>query len=197
MQPQVTAIILAAGASRRLGQPKQLVQLDGKPLILRLCEQILPLTASVKVVTGAIHPEIMELLSHLPVGITHCPNWNEGMSASLKAGLEVLPEGTTHLLLCLSDQPLIPASHYEELVRRQGLHPQRVVATAHSTITAGVPALFPLRYRSQLQQITGDKGARVLLKQLSAEELVTVHCEQAAFDVDRSEHLDRLHPGPL
>ena len=85
------AVILAAGASTRMGSPKQLIELDGRPLVVRAVEAALASPAwPVVVVLGAHAAQIRPVLARLPVLIAETPEWSEGMAASIRAGVGML-----------------------------------------------------------------------------------------------------------
>lgn len=192
MHAHTQAIILAAGASRRLGQPKQLILWHGQPLLRRVCLNLLEYLQSVTIVTGAYADRISPILDDLPVQISHCPDWSQGMSISLRTGLSTLPSDCQHILLCVCDQLLIPAEFYGDLLIHSRQNPDKIIAASYQDVTAAVPAIFPIAYRSALSRITGDKGARALLKQQPASQIISIPCPEASFDLDNAEDLHSM-----
>ena len=176
----VPTVILAAGASRRLGSPKQLVELAGESLLRRIARTALAGGGPVTVVVGFRAPEMQANLAGLPVRVTVNPEWEEGMASSLRAGVADLPPGSTGVLLLLCDQPGVDEAL---LARLQALHrdqPLAVVACEYGG-TQGTPALFPARTFEALLALRGDRGARALLK---GEAVVGVPFAAGALDVD-------------
>jgi molybdenum cofactor cytidylyltransferase len=115
----VAAIILAAGASERFGQPKMLLDWRGKPLIAHVAEVVLASPARpVVIVLGAHAEEIRRALGERSVQIVVNPNWREGMSASVRAGLAALPSDVAATLFVLGDQPNITPELLVRLIAR-------------------------------------------------------------------------------
>ena len=175
---------MAAGASTRLGQPKQLVRLRGRSLIersVRLAQEVSP--NRVVVVIGADHLRVRRHLyaKSLRPRIVRSPNWRQGMSTSLKDGLQALPASAHGLLVLLCDQPAIAACDIGRLVRAWRQRPAAPTAAAFSG-RIGAPAIFPRRFFRNLQSLAGDKGARDLLR--SNAQTSTVQMPAAAIDVD-------------
>jgi molybdenum cofactor cytidylyltransferase len=182
------AVVLAAGASRRLGHPKQLLCWRDDTLVahaVRSAQSACP--ARVLLVLGAYAARIESALadSRLATGaarIVHNAQWAEGMGVSLRAGIAALPAQCAGALLLTCDQPLVPHSALTALVARWRADPTRAVASAYAG-TAGVPAIVPARLFPTLATLSGDRGARAVLRAEGAR-LETVPVPEAAFDVD-------------
>lgn len=190
----LAAILLAAGASTRLGQPKQLIQMGGKSLLLRAAESAIASGASpVMVVLGRDAETFAAELAGLPVLPVTNESWREGMGSSLRCGLEALQRedsSTAAVLLMVCDQPWVTAAHLRELWERY-VASGKVVAVRHGDGPGG-PAIFPARYVADLVQVVGDKGARSLLRSLPAAEIELVELPEAGFDLDTPEDLERF-----
>lgn len=160
------AVILAAGPSSRMGTPKQLLKLDGKPLVVRAAEAALASPAwPVVVVLGADAEKIRPALGRLPVLIAENPAWSEGMAASLRTGVTTLRQFSRALdgmLVALCDQPAFSADVIAQLVAAQRTTGRSVVA-AHYAGRNGAPALFLREHFPALAALTGEEGARALL----------------------------------
>ncbi|MCA8829611.1 nucleotidyltransferase family protein [Hymenobacter pini] len=188
-------ILLAAGASTRLGQPKQLVQFRGKSLLRRAAETAVAAAAGlpVLVVTGALHEELLPELTDLPVQAVRCPEWEQGMGASLKTGLTQLSASTgnpTGFVVMLCDQPLVTTELLQEL---EGVHQQTgqpIVASAYAS-TVGVPVFFAASMLPLLLALPDAAGAGQVLRQ-HAELVATVEFPDGAFDVDTPAQLAAL-----
>lgn len=181
------AVVLAAGASRRLGRPKQLLQIDGETLVhraARLALATLPLQT--RVVLGHGADSIAQALAGLPVQLQFADTWEQGMGASLAAGVAALPSQCSGVLVLLCDQPALDAAHLQALVQRWQQAPLRAVASAYAGIS-GVPALLP---RSWLVAgaLQGDRGARALLRE-RCKEVDNVENQQLHIDVDTAADL--------
>ena len=116
----IVGLVLAAGASTRLGEPKQLVHFMGQTLINRTANHLLTCCDQVCVVTGHQHDLIREHLAQAHA--IHNPNWALGMGSSLKTGLQNLPPTCDAVLVAVCDQYLIPASHFQALILQHRAH---------------------------------------------------------------------------
>ncbi len=179
-------LILAAGASSRLGQPKQLLEIDGRPLLVRTVEAALASASwPVVVVLGANAEAIRPVLAGLPVLVTENAAWPEGMAASIRAGTETLQQFSRHLdaaLVALCDQPAFSAAIIAQLVAAQHDSGRSIVAARYSG-RLGAPALFLRRHFSTLASLTGEEGARTLLNGDPAE-ITAVDLPALALDLD-------------
>jgi len=183
--PSIPAVILAAGASRRLGRPKQLVELDGESLLRRICRTALTACKPVRVVLGSGAEAMAATLAGLPVETVLNEAWEEGMGTSIRAGVQALPAAASGVLLLLCDQPEVDAALLAELGRRHRAESDAVIACAYGGVQ-GTPALFPARCFPALEALGGDQGARGLLRGAT---VVAVPFPGGVKDVDRPEDL--------
>lgn len=180
------AIILAAGASTRMGTAKQLLPLAGKPLLVRTVEAALASPAwPVVVVLGANEEQIRPVLSRLPVIVADNPTWAEGMAASIRTGITTLQQFSRMLdgaLIALCDQPAFSPVVISRLLARQKETGCSIVASRYAG-RQGAPALFLSEHFATLASLTGEEGARALLNghpsQVAATEL-----PELGFDID-------------
>jgi CTP:molybdopterin cytidylyltransferase MocA len=164
----IAAVLLAAGASSRLGEPKQLLHgAHGDALLVRLAHDARTAGCDpVLVVTGAHAAAVTQLLADAPVTCVRNPEWALGMAHSIAVGVRALePSDAPALLLMACDQPAVNATHLARLVaefRRRG---ERVVSAydAHGRTVHGIPAAWPRADWPALASLTGDRGARSLL----------------------------------
>jgi len=185
------AIVLAAGASTRLGQPKQLIQVKNEFLVDRAVRLATEAgCAPVIVVLGAF-AELIRREAKLDAQIAENNLWQEGMASSIRAGVnaleEISPTADT-LLLMTCDQYAITVDDLNRLIAASASG--NVAASAYAG-GIGIPAVLPHRYFDELRTLTGDRGARVLLLQ-HAEQVIAIPCNNAAFDVDTPDDLLRL-----
>ena len=179
----VTAVILAAGGSSRLGSPKQLVQFQGRSLLRRAAETACASRAGeILAVLGFDATVMRRELDGLPVRVLENPLWREGIGSSIRHAITSVSPESGGILLMLCDQPRLTAGHLDALIDAFGRTPDRSVASAYGG-SAGVPALFPRALFGELLLLKGDRGAkRVLLAH--ADELVTLPWPDGALDVD-------------
>ena len=182
---KTAALILAAGASTRLGQPKQLVRLGEETLLERTirianeagCEPIV-------VVLGANKEEIEAVVSLGSIHVVHNEGWQEGMASSIRAGLRDLAIGMTEGVLVMAcDQPGVTVEHLRALLGVNGL------ASSGYAGRRGVPAVFPRDLFSELMHLQGDAGARDLLQH---ETVTVVELPGGEVDIDTPEDLEKL-----
>ena len=177
----VAAIILAAGASRRLGEPKQLVRLGGETLLERSVRVAVEANCNpVIVVLGASSAVILADSVLAPAQIIQNLAWEEGMASSIRVGLEALRPETRAVILLTCDQPAVTAEHLRSLAAEA---PEEPVASAYAG-RHGVPAYFPVSDFKELLQLRGDQGARRLLAAARALPL-----PRGEVDVDTPESL--------
>ncbi|MGA9342524.1 MAG: nucleotidyltransferase family protein [Rhodanobacteraceae bacterium] len=183
-------IVLAAGDSRRLGQAKQLLSVDGEALLYRVARLGLATApADCLVVLGADADRMRALLRGLPLRSAVCNDYQRGMAASLQTGLTALDAGCSGALVLLTDQPALDEAHLTALCECWRAQPSRAVASGYAR-TIGVPALLPRAWFAAAMQIEGDRGARELLRD-RADEIAVIAAPQLARDIDRPEDLPR------
>lgn len=184
--PAAAALVLAAGGSRRLGRPKQLLPLHGEPLVHRTARLALEAGAApVWVVLGSQAEDVRAALTDLPVRFALNRRWEEGLGSSIRAGVAaVIAEDPppTALLLLLVDQPRLDARLLRRILAAGRAHPQQRVACAYGG-SLGVPALFPRVDLPDLLALRGDRGAKGLL-QARPEAVVAVPFPGGEMDVD-------------
>lgn len=190
------AVLLAAGASSRMGTPKQLLVVDGIPLIVRATEAALASTAwPVVVVLGAHAEKIRPVLARQPVLIAENPAWAEGMAASIRAGISTLQQFSRALdaaLIALCDQPAFSTETISRLVQAHHRSGASVVA-AHYQGRNGAPALFHREHFAALGALTGEEGARAFLNGDRAN-VCTVDLPELGLDLDTPEDFAALNP---
>lgn len=196
--PGLATVLLAAGGSSRLGRPKQLVRFRGRPLLRRAVDAAAAATSGpIVVVVGAEGMRLRALLARTHgrrVEIVQHAAWREGLSSSLRRGLDATPPGTSAVLFLLADQPLVDAASLGRLVAAWQRRPAYAAAAAYSG-RLGVPAILPRHLFRALAALRGDEGAR---RVLAAERRVTrVDMPEAAVDVDTAEDLRKLFRQPL
>lgn len=190
----IAAVVLAAGGARRMGRPKQLLPLGGKPLVWHAasvaCRAGLD---AVVVVTGAHREAVADAVSGLPVRVVHNPGWRAGQAGSLRAGLEALGPGTAAVVFLLADQPLVTPEVISALAAAWRGGVGTIVAPTVGG-RRGNPVLLDLaRWREGLMALTGDAGARGLIAAHPDEVAsVPVDDEDVFFDVDTPEDYVRL-----
>lgn len=193
----VPAILLAAGASTRLGQPKQLLRLpafDGETLIDHAVGLAREAGAGpIFVILGAHAEEI-----HLECELLNCilmrnEAWSEGMASSLRLGISAVLENApaaSGAMVLACDQPALSAEHLRQLLGAHRGDPNSIAASRYCGRT-GVPAIFPRALFPALLELKGDQGARAIL-QRSGMAIYPIEFPLGELDIDSPEDLQRL-----
>ncbi len=189
--PRVGIVILAAGGSQRLGQPKQLLTIGQEPLLRRITRAACASSAdSVSVVLGSSAEACRQALTDLRVSVSLNPAWSTGMASSLKRGVaEIASLGFEGVLIVTVDQVALTAAVLEQFLQRFTGDPDAVIAARYDGVV-GVPILFGRRWFEPLQLLSGDVGARVLAR--SARKVEMIDWPDGSLDIDRPEDLARL-----
>lgn len=156
-------LILAAGKSTRLGQPKQLLLYENETLLRRAVKQALTLSHNVFVVLGDKKAACINALHGLPIHIVYNKAYAKGIGCSIACGIQET-QTFAHTMIMLCDQPLIPTSHYKTLALSVRDAQEKIVASCYENESkSAVPAIFPKTYYDALLTLDGDKGAQFLL----------------------------------
>jgi molybdenum cofactor cytidylyltransferase len=193
--------VLAAGASTRLGTPKQLIAYEGRPLLRRAVETAIDAAARgrVVVVLGAQAGRMRAVIAGLDVTVVENPDWAEGLSTSLRAALDALDlpgargSPVDAALFTTCDQPLVTAATLRAVLAAYDATRPPVVACAYAG-AVGVPALFDRELFAELRALRGDAGAKRVIERHRAG-LAVVQAPEAALDVDTALDARRLADG--
>ena len=182
----VEILLLAAGPSKRMGTPKQSLPYRDTSLLRHLAREALEADAQgVTVVSGAWADHVRYELANVPARIVHNEDWEKGMASSLRRGIRSLPPQTHACLVMLCDQPLVNRFSLNRLIEAYRSSSYTVVASEYSGI-AGVPALYDRSLFPQLQTLTGDQGARHILRSTNTP-MMLLPLPEAAVDLDTPE----------
>ncbi|HEX4410080.1 MAG TPA: molybdopterin-binding/glycosyltransferase family 2 protein [Xanthobacteraceae bacterium] len=161
----IAALVLGAGKSSRMGGPnKLLAEINGKPLIRIVVDEVLKSRARpVVVVTGHQREKVEAALAGLPVKLVHNPDFADGLGTSLKAGISALPNAIDGVIVCLGDMPQVDAAMIDQLTG--ALDPTKGALVAVPTIDGqrGNPVVWSRRFFPDLMAVEGDIGARHLI----------------------------------
>ncbi|TJZ51474.1 hypothetical protein FAZ15_20370 [Sphingobacterium olei] len=187
-------IILAAGSSSRLGTAKQLLEYQGKTLLMHVVEQALASQpARVVVVVGAHAEEITATLAGKDVAVCYNTDWSTGMASSINRGItQLLIEnpGVKSCIFSVCDQPYISEENFTQLFVRQSEIGKGIVASTYAD-TVGVPVLFSKSYFEMLLTLHGDQGAKKIVEQHN-DDLATIPFDLGGVDIDRPKDLNHL-----
>lgn len=191
--PNVAAVILAAGSSERMGKVKQLLPVRGQPMVRSVTETVCAAGfAQVIVVVGAYAGRIAPTLTGLPITIVVNKEWSQGLSTSVRAGLDAIQPTSRAAVMVLADQPMLPAELLRSLVRRYQATQAPIVAPYHAGLRSN-PVLFDRSLFGELLELKGDIGARTIIARYKdAIARVEVHDAFASLDVDTPQDYTRL-----
>lgn len=187
-------LLLAAGASSRMGQPKMFLTYAGKTLLQHTIEAAAAISEPVFVVAGEHHAAIASALSSYSIQLIHHTQWQQGMGSSIAAGIGgILQAGHTPdaVIIAVCDQPFIHAALLQEMIATKAQSGKGMVACAYSD-TLGTPVLFDKKYLAALQDLSGQQGAKRLLQQFP-DDVASVSFPLGSIDIDTPEDYERLN----
>ncbi len=186
---KIGAVILAAGSSSRLGQPKQLLEYQGQTLVRRTAQAALAAGCDpVALVLGANREKIAPTVHDLGLQILPNESWERGMGTSVRLGVSALRNCDCDALILLAcDQPMVSADLLRQLIATQQKTQRPMAASAYAG-TIGVPALFTCACFQKLLSLGEEAGAKVLLLACPGD-VATVPFEAGAIDIDTPQDL--------
>lgn len=192
---KLAAVLLAAGGSARLGQPKQMVKIYGQSLVRRAAIQLLALDPiSLTVVTGSDADAVEKDLQDLPLGITQNDRWDQGMGGSIACGARTAAKEADGLMIVLCDQWKVDQDDLGRLVTAWTSDISRIFCAqwkGEESLIYGPPAIFPRILIRELGELMGDRGAKPLIS-ANRDIASFVPMVNAAYDLDTAADLDGL-----
>ena len=182
-------VVLAAGGSRRLGQPKQLLSIFGEPLLRRVVRMAADTEPDhLVVVLGSNASDCVAVIKDFGADIVVNPFWECGLAGSVRLGVErAQEEGADAVLLLLADQPLLDSEVIRRFLVRANGQTDLIVAARYDAVL-GAPMMFGSDWFAQLKKLEGDEGARSLVPQ-EAGRVEIIDWSEGAIDVDTPEDL--------
>lgn len=181
------AVVLAAGGSRRLGRPKQLLTRDGEPLVrraVRLAGDTMPL--QLVVVVGAYDDAIAAAVAGLDCEVLANPHWQAGLSASLDCAAQWLRAHGGPILILGCDQPALDAAHLQQLLMGAAGAASGCAATAHGQ-RVGIPAVVTADVLQQARRLEGDRGFGSHFSTMPDGAVWRLAAPELQFDIDTPE----------
>lgn len=179
----ISAILLAAGESRRMGDFKQLLTVDGKTFVERCVDTLLASSAAeVIVVTGHRESDLKQKLENRPVRFAHNPNYTEGMSTSIKCGVESASSKSSAVLIALVDQPLIGVEIVDQLIEVYRKDRPLIIVPRYKGRN-GHPIIIDMKLREEILSIGSAEGLKSV-RHAHANEVVYVEVESETVLID-------------
>ena len=187
----VGLVLLAAGESKRMVSPKQLLKIGSDSLIYQMTKKALRSSCfPVVVVVGASKSRVISEIENLPVFITENLDWEKGVSSTIKIGiremLRVYPPVKAGIIMVV-DQPHISTPLLNELVYAYEANATKSIIASTYEGTCGTPVLFDKKWFVQLMKLKGDKGAKALITKCPPSELVTINFDKGGVELDTLE----------
>jgi len=181
----ISAIILAAGESKRMGQPKQLLPFRGSTLLGQIMENLLQSQAAETIVVlGSQAEKIIPQIAREPVRIVVNPDFEQGMSSSIKCGLSHISEAADGVMIVLGDQPLIEKETIDLLIERHRQSERGIILPVYNG-RRGHPVIFKMKYKDELLRLTGDIGGKQIVERHPSDVLeVEVDSESVVMSID-------------
>lgn len=181
----ISAIILAAGESKRMGQPKQLLPFRGSTLLGQIVENLLQSQAAETIVVlGSQAEKIIPQIAGEPVKIVVNQGFEQGMSSSIKCGLSHISEAADGVMIVLGDQPLIEKETIDLLIERHRQSERGIILPVYKGIR-GHPVIFKMKYKDELMRLTGDIGGKQIVERHPSDVLeVEVDYESVVISID-------------
>jgi molybdenum cofactor cytidylyltransferase len=184
----ISGVVLAAGASTRMGEPKLLLPLGGEPLVRRVVRQVSEAGFDdVLVVVGCEHERILAALEGLEVRHALNPDYATGIGSSFRTAIGALPDSAA-AMFALADQPLLTASDYRRLLDAYREQPEGIVSVRYGDVTAP-PHLFDREFFPELAAL--QHGARPVLHRHASRRRVLEFAPELLLDVDTPEDYER------
>ena len=187
-------IILAAGASTRMGQPKQLLKYNGANFIQHAIDEALAAGAQkVLVVLGSEAEKISDQLNKKQANVLYNKNWEEGMASSIREGLQqslLISANVDAVILMVCDQPYVNAALLKNIINQHIESGKPIVASQYKD-TLGTPVLFHKSFFPELLKLKGDLGAKKILMD-NKEQVQAVRFPLGDIDIDNMADYEML-----
>lgn len=179
-------IILAAGASSRMGKSKISLEVYGQPLLFHIATEAMNTNPSRLIVVTGGHALPDNFQSRFPTAeITFNENWPKGIGGSIRKGVELIADSDLdNFIITTADQPFVSAMHFDAMIEQYREH-DKIIASSYSN-TLGIPVLFPFRYIPSIKNLPFEEGAKRLLKQ-HHEDVIALPFKGGEIDLDTPE----------
>jgi molybdenum cofactor cytidylyltransferase len=185
-------IILAAGNSSRMGEPKQLMMYKSKTFLQHIIGEAKNANLEpVICVTGYQSELIAKNITGMGISIVYNEDWREGMGSGISAGIkQVLLSDVDSVILAVSDQPHVSSDLFGTMKELKNQSGKGIVASSYAG-TLGTPVLFGKNYFGHLKSLRGNQGAKNIVK-LNMPDVCSVEFEKGNIDIDTKEDYENL-----
>ncbi|NNK82237.1 MAG: nucleotidyltransferase family protein, partial [Flavobacteriaceae bacterium] len=192
----VAILLLAAGNSSRLGQPKQLLKWKSSNLLQHAIDTVKKVQSdSVILVLGANYQKIISEINTNSVHVLNNKTWHNGLGNSIAFGVNYIEKTFPEIeaiLISLADQPLITKSYLLQMISEFNICKKQIIGTANKNNRLGVPALFDKEYFEELMQLNNDEGAKHIIKN-HLQVVRFIEASQMFSDIDTLEAYKKLY----
>lgn len=193
--PKIAIVLLAAGASKRFGAVKQLLEWENATLIQQAINTINGVPIAEKmVVLGAHANRIQSKTDFKGVTVLVNADWSMGLGKSIGVSVDYLLENHNNIdaiLFLLADQPLIDLDYLNTMIGTFNSDTSQIIASSYGGGKKGVPALFGRNYFDELSQLNSDQGAKSIIKK-HQKHVEVLDAEHLVFDIDTKEDYAKL-----
>ena len=179
----VSAILLAAGESKRMGKPKLLMPFGKSTILEQTIGNLLNSKISeVIVVLGYRAEEVMPKVAAKPVKIAINPIYQQGMSTSIVAGLNLIDNKAEAVMLALADQPFVDSETINRLIEQFYAHNKGIAIPAYQG-KRGHPVIFAIKYKEELLKLKGDVGGKQIIEK-HPDDILEVAVDSPDINID-------------
>ena len=184
----VSAILLAAGQSKRMGELKQLMPFGQSTIVEQAVDNLLGSAVDeVIVVVGYKAEDVIKAIAAKPIKLAINPDYEQGMSTSIIAGLNLVHGRVQGVMLALGDQPLVNSQTINSLIEEFYNHDKGIAVPTYQG-SRGHPIIFAIKYKEKLLKLKGDVGGRQIIKDHPGDVLeVAVNSESIVADFDTTD----------
>jgi molybdenum cofactor cytidylyltransferase len=187
-------LLLAAGSSSRMGNPKMLLPFNGKTFLQHTIDEVRGTTnTQLVVVTGCYHALLKDILLSQQIPFIQNENWEEGMGSSIQKGINYILQyysNPTAVIILVCDQPYISSSLLNGLIEAKQHSGKGIIASEYNG-TAGTPVLFDKKYFSELSLLQGQYGAKKIVQNNQAD-VVAIPFALGSVDIDTADDYEAL-----
>ena len=185
----IQLVLIAAGGSKRLGNPKQLLEWENETLIEHQIKVLLATNKPLSVVLGAYSDKILPVVEKFPISIYINDDWEKGMGNSIAYGVKKMLEKdptVDGILISLIDQPMIRTAHFKKMLKSFQSGKDQINVSNSKDGWSGAPVLFDVSYFNELLELKGDEGAKKIVEKYR-NSVKLIDCVDSLQDIDTHE----------